>query len=112
MSSNTIRLYHPTASPNVAPRLKDRAIAGSRDCEQIPALTNRNKQRVANFYGDFDARLTEVPFGAGDEFSAADITMLVTVDFAARAFDMAIPPTCDALQRWHDKVAATSSTTA
>ena len=97
---------------NAAPRLKDRAIAGSHDYEQIPALIDRSKQRVANFYGDFDARLTEVPFVAGGDFSAADITMLVTVDFAARAFDMAIPPTCGALQRWYDKVAARPSTTA
>jgi glutathione S-transferase len=97
---------------NAAPRLQDRAIAGSHDYEQIPALIDRSKQRVANFYGDFDARLTEVPLVAGDEFSAADITMLVTVDFAARAFDMAIPPTCGALQRWYDNVAARPSTTA
>jgi glutathione S-transferase len=97
---------------NAAPRLKDRAIAGSHNYEQIPALIDRSKQRVANFYGDFDARLTEVPFVAGDDFSAADITMLVTVDFAARAFDMAIPPTCGALQRWFDKVAARPSTPA
>jgi glutathione S-transferase len=49
---------------------------------------------------------------SGDEFSAADITMLVTVDFAARAFEMPIPPTCGALQRWYDKVSARPSTTA
>jgi glutathione S-transferase len=97
---------------NAAPRLKDRAIAGSHDYEQIPALIDRSKQRVTDFYDDFDARLTEVPFVAGDEFSGADITMLVTVDFAARAFDMAIPSTCGALQRWYDKVAARPSTTA
>ena len=57
-------------------------------------------------------RLTEVPYVAGDKFSAADITMLVTVDFAARAFEMPIPPTCGTLQHWYDKVAARPSTTA
>jgi glutathione S-transferase len=92
--------------------LKDRAIARSHDYQQIPALIDRAKQRVANFLSDFDARLTKVPFVAGDEFSAADITMLVTVDFAARAFDMAIPPGRGALRRWYDKVAARPSTTA
>ena len=97
---------------NGAPRLKDRAIAGSHDYEQISALIDRSKQRVANFYGDFYARLTEVPFVAGDEFSAADITMLVTIDFATRAFEMPIPPICGALQRWYDRVAARPSTTA
>ena len=97
---------------NGAARLQGRAIAGSHDYEQILTLVDRSKQRVADFYGDFDARLTEVPFVAGDEFSAADITMLVTVDFATRAFDMPIPPICRALQHWYDKVAARPSSTA
>ena len=97
---------------NAAARLQGRAIAGSHDYQQIPALVDRSRQRVTNFYGDFDARLTQMPFVAGDEFSAADITMLVTVDFATRAFDMPIPPICGALQRWYDKVAPRPSTTA
>jgi glutathione S-transferase len=53
------------------------------DYQQIPALTERSKLRVANFYVDFDARLAEVPFVAGDTFSAADITTLVMGDFRA-----------------------------
>jgi glutathione S-transferase len=97
---------------NAAAGLKGRAIAGSHDYEQIPALIDRSKQRVANFYGDFNARLTEVPFVAGSDFSAADITMLVTVDFATRAFEMPIPPTCSALQHWYDRAAPRPSTTA
>jgi glutathione S-transferase len=97
---------------NAAVGLKGRAIAGSHDYAQIPALVERSKQRVADFYGDFDARLTEVPFVAGDDFSAADITMLVTIDFATRAFDMPIPSRCIALRRWYDKVVKRPSTTA
>jgi glutathione S-transferase len=97
---------------NAAVGLKGRAIAGSHDYAQIPALVERSKQRVADFYGDFDARLTEVPFVAGDDFSAADITMLVTIDFATRAFDMPIPSRCGALRRWYDKVASRPSATA
>jgi len=46
--------------------------------------------RVKNFYADLDARLTALPFVAGDHFSAADITGLVTVDFATKA--MSFPP--------------------
>jgi glutathione S-transferase len=33
----------------------------------------------------------EVPFLAGDHFSAADITALVTVDFATKAFNLPLP---------------------
>jgi len=97
---------------NAAPRLAGRAIAGPHDYEQIPALVERSKLRVANFYGDMDVRLAEVPFVAGEHFSAADITTLVTVDFATRAFDMPISTEMHALKRWYDVVAARPSATA
>jgi glutathione S-transferase len=97
---------------NTVPRLKGRAIAGPHDYEQIPALVERNKLRVANFYSDFDARLAEAPFVAGDSFSAADITALVTVDFATRGFDMPIPASSGNVRRWYDKVVARPSMTA
>jgi glutathione S-transferase len=92
--------------------LQRRAIAGSHDYEQIPALVDRSRQRLANFYADFDERLSQARFVAGDAFSAADITMLVTVDFATRAFEMPIPAACDALRRWYDSVGARPSATA
>jgi len=41
---------------NAVERLKGRAIAGPHDYEQIPAIVERSRQRVANFYGDFEAR--------------------------------------------------------
>jgi glutathione S-transferase len=91
---------------NAVPRLKGRAIGGAHDYQQIPELTERSKLRVANFYADFDARLAEVPFVAGDTFSAADITTLVTVDFATRAFDMPVPAERGALLRWYETVSA------
>jgi glutathione S-transferase len=46
---------------------------------------------------------------AGDAFSAADITALVTVDFATAALKMPIPGGARALQRWYEKVAARPS---
>jgi glutathione S-transferase len=91
---------------NTVPRLKGRAIAGAHDYEQIPALAERSKRRVANFHADFDARLSEFPFVAGETFSAADITTLVTVDFATRAFDMPVPAERSALLRWYETVSA------
>lgn len=97
---------------NAAPRLASRAIAGPHDYVQIPALVERSKLRVANFYGDMDERLAEARFIAGEHFSVADITGLVTVDFATRAFDMPISTEMHALKRWYDVVAARSSATA
>jgi glutathione S-transferase len=97
---------------NAVPGLAGRAIAGSHDYAQIPALIERSKLRVANFYSDMEARLAEAPFVAGEHFSAADITSLVTVDFAARAFEMPIATEMHALKRWYDIVAARPSATA
>ena len=50
---------------NAVPGLKNRAIAGPHDYEQIPALVERSKQRVRNFYADFNARLAEVSVYGG-----------------------------------------------
>jgi glutathione S-transferase len=97
---------------NTAPRLAGRAIAGPHDYAQIPALVERSKLRVANFYDDMEARLAEAPFAAGAHFSTADITTLVTVDFAARAFEMAIPSESVAFKRWYDAVTARPSANA
>lgn len=89
---------------NAAPGLKGRAIAGPYDYEQIPELAERSKLRVKNFFADLDARLAEVPFVAGDRFSVADITALVTVDFSAKAIDFPVPEEHVALKRWYDLV--------
>jgi glutathione S-transferase len=89
--------------------LKGRAIAGAHDYEQVPALVERGRQRIADFYADLEARLGEAPFVAGDRFSAADITAVVTVDFATKALELAIPDSNSATRRWYDSVAARSS---
>ena len=97
---------------NAAAGLKGRAISGPHGYEQISALIERSWQRVANFYTDFEARLKDVEFVAGDQFSAADITTLVTVDFATQAFAMPIPDDCVALKRWYGAVSARPSAAA
>ncbi len=97
---------------NNAAGLKGRALSGPHDYEQIPALVERSKLRVKNFYADFNARLAEVPFVAGEHFSVADITTLVAVDFATKALNLPIPDDHKALKRWYDLVAARPSMTA
>jgi glutathione S-transferase len=94
---------------NAAPALKNRAVAGPHDYEQIPALVERSRQRIGNFYADFNARLADVAYMAGDEFSVADITAIVTVDFAAKAAGLRIAEEHTALKRWYDSVSARPS---
>ena len=94
---------------NAVPGLKSRAIAGPHDYEQIPALVERSKARVRNFYADFDARLADVPFVAGDQFSVADITAVVTVDFATKAAGLPVAEQHVALKRWYDFISVRPS---
>jgi glutathione S-transferase len=94
---------------NAAERLKGRAIAGPHDYDQIPALADRSKLRVKNFYADLDRRLAEVPFVAGDTFSAADITALVTVDFATKAMSFSALSEHASLERWYENVSGRPS---
>jgi glutathione S-transferase len=91
---------------NKVPGLKGRAIAGAHDYEQIPALVERGRRRIADFYADLEIRLGQVPYLAGDRFSAADITAVVAVDFATKALEMPIPEGNGASRRWYGAVAA------
>jgi glutathione S-transferase len=97
---------------NAVAGLKGRALSGPHGYEQIAELVERSKLRVANFFADFNDRLTTVPFVAGDAFSVADITTLVTIDFAAGGMKLGIPAGFDALQAWYDKVSARPSSKA
>ena len=97
---------------NAAATLKGRAISGPHGYEQILELVERSKRRVANFYDDLEARLSSVPFVAGEHYTAADITTLVAVDFASRAFAMPIPTDHGAVRKWYERVSARPSTTA
>lgn len=103
--------FNPTMEGvrNAVAGLKGRALSGPHAYEQIPALVERSKQRVANFFVDIDARLSESPFVAGDAFSAADITLLATIDFAKGGLGMPIPESATALQRWYETVSARPS---
>lgn len=97
---------------NAAASLRGRAIAGPYDYEQIPALVERSRLRVANFIADLDVRLTDVPFVAGELYSAADITALVTIDFAAKALGISVSETHRSLRHWHGAVSSRASASA
>ena len=96
---------------NKVERLKGRAVAGPHDYEQIPGLVDRSMLRVTNFLTDLNERLEQVPFLAGERFSAADITALVTIDFA-KALEISIPQGHRALARWKDAISKRPSMSA
>jgi len=89
--------------------LAGRAISGPHGYEQIPALVERGRLRVRDFYADLEARLGEVPYVAGPRLSLADITAVVAVDFATKALSMPIPDGHGATRRWHEALSARPS---
>ena len=93
---------------NTVAGLKGRALPGQHNYEQIPALAERGRLRVAHFYEQMDARLAQAEFVAGPNYSVADITALVTVDFAQRA-KLPIPEQYRNLRRWYTQVSARPS---
>jgi glutathione S-transferase len=88
--------------------LKGRALPGPYDYEQIPALAERGRLRVGHFFERMDARLAQVEYVAGARYTIADITALVTVDFAAGT-KLPIPENWVHLRRWHAQVSARRS---
>jgi glutathione S-transferase len=91
--------------------LKNRAIAGPHDYEQIPALVERSVLRVKNFFADLNMQLEQASFVAGERYSAADITALVTVDFA-KALEVSVQADQGALNRWYEAVSSRPSAAA
>jgi len=93
---------------NFTPGLKGYALPGPDGYEQIPALAERGRARVLRFFATMEAALAGRAFVCGPDYSIADITTLVTVDFAQR-IKLTIPETSVNLRRWYDKVSARPS---
>ncbi len=96
---------------NSAPTFRGRALTGPLASDQIPPLADRGRARVAAFFDMLDRRLAESSFVAGPSFSMADITALVSVDFADRV-KIPAPEGHIHLKRWHENVSLRPSATA
>jgi len=95
---------------NATPGFKGRALPGTADYEQIPALAERGRARVARFFEAMEAELAGGggAFVCGADYSLADTTVLVTIDFA-KWIKLAIPDKCVNLRRWYEAVSARPS---
>ena len=67
---------------NSSPAMTNRALPGPVDYAQIPELAQRGLARVQQFFATLNERLDGRDFVAADQFSIADITAVVAVDFA------------------------------
>ena len=75
---------------------------------QVPAWAEANKPRVMEFLGLLDAALKNRRYIAGDRYSVADITAMISVDFMKPA-KLTLPDEMTSVKRWHAEVAARPS---
>jgi glutathione S-transferase len=78
---------------------------------QVPEWAEANKPRILDFIALLDRELEQRQFVAGDKFSVADITGLVSFDFMKPA-KLAVPDALSHLKRWHAEVSARPSASA
>ncbi len=78
---------------------------------QIAEWGEANKPRVIDFLGVLDLELANRRYAAGDQYSVADITGLISVDFL-RAAKLPLPAEFGHVARWHGELAARPSASA
>src|SRR5260370_940289 len=101
-----MKLYHSTASPNsrrVRMFLAEKGIS-----IPLQPVNLAEKEQFSDRFKAINPR-HQAPVLVLDDFSAADITGVVTVDFATAALKMPIPEDARALRRWYETVAARPS---
>ena len=67
---------------NSSPAMANRALPGPVNYAQIPQLAERGLARLQQFFVDLNEQLADREFVAAQQFSIADITAVVAVDFA------------------------------
>jgi glutathione S-transferase len=82
--------------------------AAQLEVPQVPAWGEANKPRAQEVLQIMDQELGKHRFIAGDDYSVADITALVAVDFAKPA-RVERPAGLDNLTRWHQEVSGRPS---
>jgi glutathione S-transferase len=95
--SNVFRHLHPAMKQMEQP--------------QVPEWGEANKPRAMAFLEFLDGELKGRPYLAGMDYSVADITALVAVDFM-RVSKLSIPEALANLKRWHETASARPSAAA
>ena len=87
---------------NSAKGMKNRAITGPHNYEQIPALAERGRQRIERFFPVLEALLANKAYLAGDRFTAADIDAFLFTEFV-QWVKVSVPDSPN-LTRWRASV--------
>ncbi|MEA2982100.1 MAG: hypothetical protein QOF09_3923 [Alphaproteobacteria bacterium] len=87
---------------NSHPAMKDMEVP------QVQGWADANKPRVADFLALLDRELKNRRYIAGDHYTVADITAMISVDFMKPA-KLAVPEPLNDLKRWHAEVSSRPS---
>lgn len=90
---------------NLSPGFRNHVLPGPQPYVQIPALIDRGRQRAAQFFDRVEQQLLHQQYLAGGDFSFADVSLLVTADFAGWV-DINPLDNRPSLRRWYGQVAA------
>lgn len=96
---------------NLSPGFRDHVLPGPVSYAQLPELVQRGAQRTLQFCERIEQRLAESTYLAGDEFTFADMSLLVTVDFA-KWVDIDATAGRPGLTDWYRRVASRPSAAA
>ena len=83
----------------------NRALPGPIDLPQIPELAERGRLQIPQLLPILDQHLANNQWLAGDNFSLADIDLMVSIDFMAWV-KQSVPEECVHLKSWHERAAA------
>ena len=88
--------------------LKRHAVTGPTSFAQIPELAERGRERIQLFFSRLDGQLADNKFVAGENYSIADISAMVVIDFVGW-IKIRIPEDATHLARWHALVSSRPS---
>jgi glutathione S-transferase len=83
----------------------NRALPGPLDTPQIPEMVERGRMQIHHILPELDAHLATSTWVAGDNFSVADIDLLVNIDFLAWIKE-SVPEDCTHLKDWYGRASA------
>lgn len=83
----------------------NRALPGDLDIPQIPELVERGILQIQHMLPKLDAHLANSTWLAGENFSFADIDLLVAIDFMAWV-KQSVPEECTHLKAWYTRAQA------
>ena len=104
-------LPNADAFRNTVKGMKGHAVTGPDSFAQIPELAARGRARVSLFLDKMNQHLADRAYVVGENFSLADITLLVVMDFT-KWTKIPTPDDAEHLKRWYESVAGRASAAA